>query len=88
MYVYFSKYALICSNQLQEVFMKIAYYKPNKLFLFVFVGWLVGIFRATPIAYGIPGLGTVATGLCHSHSNAQSEPCLRPTPQLMATSYL
>ena len=24
--------------------------------------------------------GAVATGLCHSHSNARSEPCLRPTP--------
>ena len=28
--------------------------------------------------------GTVATGLCQSHSNVRSEPCLQPTPQLMA----
>ena len=41
-------------------------------------------FRATPTAYG--GLqargqsGAVAAGLLHSHSNARSEPCLRPTP--------
>ena len=27
----------------------------------------------------------VAAGLCHSHSNARSKPCLLPTPQLMAT---
>jgi len=28
----------------------------------------------------------VAAGLRHSHSNAGSEPCLRPTPWLRATS--
>ena len=27
----------------------------------------------------------VAAGLRHSHSNARSEPCMRPTPQLRAT---
>ena len=27
---------------------------------------------------------TVAAGLCHSHSNARSEPHLWPTPQLTA----
>ena len=30
-------------------------------------------------------IGATADGLCHSHSNAGSEPRLRPTPQLMAT---
>ena len=29
--------------------------------------------------------GAVTAGLCHSHSNARAEPCLRPIPQLMAT---
>ena len=29
-------------------------------------------------------IGAVAAGLCHSHSNTGSEPCLRPTPQLIA----
>ena len=29
-------------------------------------------------------IGTVAAGLCHSHSNAGSEPHLQPTPQLTA----
>jgi len=29
-------------------------------------------------------IGAVAAGLHHSHSNARSEPCLRPTPQLTA----
>ena len=37
----------------------------------------------------VPRLGvesrTAAASLRHSHSNARSEPCLRPTPQLMAT---
>ena len=30
-------------------------------------------------------IGAVADSLRHSHSNAGSEPCLRPTPQLTAT---
>ena len=29
--------------------------------------------------------GAVATSLCQGHSNAASEPRLRPTPQLTAT---
>ena len=45
--------------------------------------------RAAPEAYGgsqVRGLiGAVATGLRQSHSNAGSEPCLQPTPQLTAT---
>jgi len=48
----------------------------------------LSFFRATPAAYGgsqARGLiGAAATGLHHSHSNAGSEPRLRPTPQLMA----
>ena len=47
------------------------------------------LFRATPFAYGGSQArgrtGTVATGLCQSHSNSGSEPHLRPTPQLTAT---
>ena len=46
------------------------------------------LFRAAPVAYGCfqaRGLiGAVAAGLHHNHSNARSEPHLRPTPQLMA----
>jgi len=30
-------------------------------------------------------IGTVDASLCHSHSNAGSEPHLQPTPQLTAT---
>ena len=41
-----------------------------------------------PAAYGSSQarglIGAVAASLRHSHSNARSEPCLRPTPQLMA----
>ena len=29
-------------------------------------------------------IGAVATGLCHSHSNAGSKPSLQPTPVLTA----
>ena len=29
-------------------------------------------------------IGAEATGLCHSHSNAESEPHLQPTPELTA----
>ena len=45
-------------------------------------------FRVAPTACGgsqARGLiGAVAAGLCQSHSNASSEPSLRPTPRLMA----
>ena len=44
---------------------------------------------ATPAAYGSSQardqIGAAATGLHQSHSNTGSEPCLRPTPQLMVT---
>ena len=30
-------------------------------------------------------IGAATSGLHHSHSNARSEPCLRPTSQLKAT---
>ena len=47
------------------------------------------LFRATPAAYGGSQargpIGAVAAGLRHSHSKAGSEPCLRPTLQLMET---
>ena len=53
-----------------------------RVFLFFFA------FRAAPTAYGgsqARGLmGTIGAGLGHSHSNARSEPRLRPTPQLTA----
>ena len=46
------------------------------------------LFRAAPTAYGGSQargpIGLVAAGLCRSHSNAGSEPHLRPTPQLPA----
>ena len=45
-------------------------------------------FRTTPMAYGRSQargwIGAVASGLCHSHSNARSEPHPWPTPQFMA----
>ena len=45
--------------------------------------------RAAPMAYGSSqargGIGAIAAGLCHSHSNKGSEPRVRPTPKLTAT---
>ena len=56
---------------------------------FFFFFCLFAFSRAAPAAYGgsqARGLiGAVDTGLCHSHSNAGSELCMRPTPQLTAT---
>ena len=44
---------------------------------------------ASPVAYGESQdrgqIQAVATGLCHSHSNARSELFMHPTQQLMAT---
>ena len=60
----------------------------NQLYFNNFFFCLFGISWATLVAYGGSqakgSIGAVATGLCQSHSNAGSEPCLQPTPQLMA----
>ena len=60
----------------------------NLIYLFIYF-CLFAISWAAPAAYGgsqTRGLiGAVAAGLRQSHSNAGSEPHLRPTPQLMAT---
>ena len=56
--------------------------KEKTLFFFL-------LFRTAPMTYGGSQargpFGAVAAGLCHSHSNVGSEPCLGPTPQLTAT---
>ena len=56
-------------------------------YLFIYLSFC--LFKATPMADGgspARGLrGAAAAGLQHSHSNAQSEPRLHPTPQLKAT---
>ena len=60
-------------------------YEDISFFFFVFLPFS----RAAPAAYGgsqARGLiGAVAASLHQSHSNAGSEPCLRPTPLLTAT---
>ena len=57
--------------------------KRNRI-IFVFF-----LFRATLAAcrnfWARGGIGAAAMGLCHSHSDARSEPHLQPTPQLTAT---
>ena len=46
------------------------------------------LFRTVPAAYGGSQprgpIGATSAGLHHSHSDARSEPCLRPALQLMA----
>ena len=53
------------------------------------VVWFGLFFRAAPTAYGSSQargrIRAVAAGLCHSLSNARSEPCLQHTPQFMGT---
>ena len=48
---------------------------------------IIFLFRAVPVAYGSSQasgwIRAVAAGLRHSHSNAGSETCLPPTPQLL-----
>ena len=50
---------------------------------------LVCLSRAAPAACGDSQArgrtGALAAGLCHSHSNPGSKPCLQPIPQLTAT---
>ena len=59
------------------------------LLCFVFLFCLFAFSRAAPAANGGSQargrIGAVAAGLHQSHSNAGSEPCLKPTPQLVAT---
>ena len=59
------------------------------LFYFILFFSLFAFSRAAPAAHGgsqARGLiRAVAAGLYQSHSNAGSEPRLRPTPQLTAT---
>ena len=59
------------------------------LLFFFFFFCLFAFSRAAPAAHGVSQarglIGAVASGLHHSHSNAGSQLCLRPTPQVMAT---
>ena len=50
---------------------------------------IFGLFRAAPTVYessqATGQIRATAASLCHSHSNARSDPCLGPTLQLIAT---
>ena len=52
--------------------------------LFFWFGGFFCFYRAVLSAYGSSqargGIGATAAGLHHSHSNTESEPCLRPIP--------
>ena len=53
------------------------------LFIYLFL-----LYRAALVAYGgsqaRAPIRAVAAGLLQSHRNVGSQPCLRPTPQLMS----
>ena len=59
------------------------------LFIYLFIIFVFCLFRAAPAAHGGSQargpLGAVASRLHHDHSNEESEPHLRPTPQPTAT---
>ena len=89
---------LILHNSIRNFARHSSFLKSTHLFFFlllllcVCVCVCVCVFafsRAAPMAYGGSQargpIGAVAMGLHLSHSNARSEPCLQPTPQLMAT---
>ena len=59
----------------------------KNLFLFLFLSFVVlGPHLQYMEVRRLGGLiGAVAAGLRHSHSNARSKPCMRPTPQPLAT---
>ena len=61
----------------------------GNLSCFHFFFFFFGLPRAAPMAYGSSQarglMGEAAASLQRSHGNADSEPCLRPTPQLRAT---
>ena len=62
---------------------------PKMVCLVGFFFCLFAFSRAASAAYGGSQargpVGAVATSLHQSHSNAGSEPCLQPSPQLTAT---
>ena len=76
------------ANAKQKIAAGISYIYLLEFIYFLFFVFLS--FRATPAACGGSQArgrsGAVVTGLCQSHSNARSEPCLQPTPQLTAMS--
>ena len=74
-------------KEAEEVFERIFGDPDSHMVIFFFWGvFFCPFFRAAPETYGgsqARGLiGAVTAGLC---SNARSEPCLPPTPQLTAT---
>ena len=79
----FSSCCLQPPGQQKPCFACQKFYCPKRIYIFFFC-----LFRAAPAAYGgsqARGLiWAVAASLPHSHGRARSEPCLRPTPQLMA----
>ena len=56
--------------------------------IYIYIYLFILLFRAPPMAYrGSQARGQIkatAAGLRHRHSTTRSEPCLRPTPHLMA----
>ena len=74
----------VCWCKMKKALLPQELYPPYSCYLFIYF-----LFRAAPVACGgSQARGPTAAraaGLCHSHSNARSEICLQPTPQLTAT---
>ena len=83
-------YVFLCSSilppHINESLADTSFTSQNFKNITLFFVWF--FFRATPMAYGHSQtrgqIRAVVAGLSHSHSNAGSELCLWPTPQIMA----
>ena len=80
---------LLCSFSNSTFFEELVHLFCSFVFIFIlFIYLFFALSWAAPVAYGgsqARGLiGSVATGLCQSHSNMGSEQCLWPIPQLTA----
>jgi len=73
----------------QDSLSQVAILEATGIYFILFYFGPFAISWAAPAAYGGSQargrIGAVVTGLRQSHSNAGSEPRLRPTPQLTAT---
>ena len=73
------------------IYIFVCIYTYTKIYIYTCVCVYIYIFfnRAAPAAYGSfrarGQIGAVVACSCHSHSNAGSEPHLRPIPQIEAT---
>ena len=65
-------------------------FSPSNILSLIYIYFLFLLLRAVPTAYGSSQargqIGATGAVIHHGHSYTVSEPCLRPTPQLMPMS--